>query len=352
MTEVQAQHLAEYYRLEETLMAELRSVGFSQRSALDLLGLSRSTWHYRTRPRPTVPTPVPHAHRRAAHWLTTEETTVILEAITEAFAQGESVFETYYQALDAGDPVASLSSWHRLARAHLEAQRPVRRRRTRRTCAMPQFEATRALQVWSWDITKMAGPYRGVNYEFYVVLDVFSRAIVGWRVEEHESDDLAADMFRTAFAAAGAQPQIIHSDGGPSMTSKTVTELFRDLGIKTSRNRPRVSNDNPYSESAFKTCKYRPTYPAYFATLQDARDWATDFVTWYNTVHRHSSLEGHTPATVHDGTWTTLHQQRQQTLDDLYAAHPHRFTQPPQVKTPIATVNINQPKTTQRLQTG
>lgn len=352
MTEVQAQQLAEYYRLEATLMAELRSAGFSQRGALDLLGVSRSTWHYRTHPRPAAAARVPHRERRAAHWLTEEEATAILTAITGAFAQGESVFQTYYQALDAGNPVASLSSWHRLARAHLEAQRPIRRRRQRRACAMPQFEAFGVLHVWSWDITKMAGPYRGVNYEFYVVLDVFSRAIVGWRVEEHENDDLAAEMFETAFAAAGARPQIIHSDGGPSMTSKTLTELFRDLGIETSRNRPRVSNDNPYSESAFKTYKYRPGYPTYFPSLQDARAWASAFVTWYNTIHHHSSLEGHTPASIHDGTWTTIHAQRQQTLDTLYAAHPHRFTRPPQIKTPLAAVNINQPKTTQRLQTG
>lgn len=208
------------------------------------------------------------------------------------------------------------------------------------------------MQVWSWDITKLPGPYRGVTYDFYVTLDLFSRAIVGWRVEDGESDALAADMFRTAFTAHGAVPRVVHSDGGPAMTSKTVTVLLRDLGITTSRNRPRVSNDNPFSESAFKTCKYRPTYPGWFPSLDAARAWAGEFVTWYNTDHRHSSLEGHTPASVHDGTWAAVHHRRQQALDGLYAAHPHRFTRRPTAKTPLATVTINQPKTNHRLQTG
>lgn len=292
-----------------------------------------------------------HTARRAPAWLSEAETQAILTAVAAAFAQGKSVHQAYYEALDADEPVASLSTWHRLARAHLEAQRPVRRRRTHRATAMPQFQATAALQVWSWDITKLPGPYRGVTYDFYVTLDVFSRAIVGSRVEDRESDQLAADMFRTAFAASGAQPQLIHSDGGPSMTSKTVTELFRDLGIATSRNRPRVSNDNPYSESAFKTGKYHPSYPGHFTSLEHARAWASEFVTWYNTTHRHSSLEGHTPVSVHDGTWISIHHRRQQALDALYAANPHRFTTPPRLKAPMASVTINHPKSDHRLQT-
>ncbi|MGL5863167.1 MAG: DDE-type integrase/transposase/recombinase, partial [Phycicoccus sp.] len=141
--------------------------------------------------------------------------------------------------------MASLSTWHRLARAHLADRRPVRRRRTHRAAAIPQLCATAAMQVWSWDITKLPGPYRGISYDFYLAVDVFSRAVVAWRVEERECDDLAAQMFTTAIAHAGAQPQVVHSDGGPSMTSKTLSTLFRDLGIDTSRNRPRVFQRQP-----------------------------------------------------------------------------------------------------------
>ena len=137
------------------------------------------------------------------------------------------------------------------------------------------------------------------------------------------------------------------------MTSKTLTTLFRDLGIDTSRNRPRVSNDNPYSESLFKTAKYTPGYPRYFTTLEHARDWADTFVTWYNTEHRHSGLEGHTPASVHDGTWPqSTHHARQRALDQLHRQHPERFTSPPLAKTPLASATINHPNAGDRLHSG
>lgn len=338
--------------MEADLVGALRGSGYSQRRALAVLGLSASTWHYRTRPRPGVDRPVPHAARTARHWLTAAEREVILTRLRAGFTAGVSVHQGYYEALDAGDPVASLSTWHRLARAHLAAHRPVRRRRTHRATAIPQLCATGVLQVWSWDITKLAGPYRGVSYDFYVTVDVFSRKIVAWRVEDRECDQLAAEMFRTAITGCGAGPNVVHSDGGPSMTSKTVTTLFRDLGIDTTRNRPRVSNDNPYSESLFKTAKYRPGYPPWFATLSAARAWAEAFVGWYNTTHRHSGLEGHTPATVHDGSWVEVHHARQRTLDALHRRHPDRFATRPLVKAPMANVTINHPKTHDRLHTG
>ena len=352
MTEPERERLAWFHALEADLVAAVAQGGTSQRSALRLVGLSTSTWHYRTRPRPAVTQPVPHTGRVAAHWLTAGERDKVLAWITAAFAQGKSVYQGFYEALDAGDPVASLSTWHRLARAHLAAQRPVRRRRTHRASAIPQLCATGVLQVWSWDITKLAGPYRGISYDFYVTLDVFSRKIVAWRVEDRECDDLAAQMFTTAITTCGGQPRVVHSDGGPSMTSKTVTTLFRDLGIDTSRNRPRVSNDNPYSESLFKTAKYTPGYPPWFASLHHARAWAQTFVTWYNTAHRHTALQGHTPASVHDGSWLSIHHARQHTLDQLHQRHPKRFTTRPQVKAPLAAVTINQTNPGHRLQTG
>lgn len=340
-----------FYALEAELVQGLAAAGMSQRAALGLIGLSTSTWHYRSRPRARVDQPVPHTARTAAHWLTTAEQTLILDRLSSAFADGKSVYQAFYEALDSADPVASLSTWHRLARAHLTADRPVRRRRTHRAAAVPQLTATAPMQVWSWDITKLPGPYRGVNYDFYVTVDVFSRAIVAWRVEDRECDDLAKDMFQTAFVAGGT-PRVVHSDGGPAMTSKTLAALFRDLAIDTSRNRPRVSNDNPYSESLFKTAKYHPRYPRWFTSLEHARTWAQPFVSWYNTEHRHSALEGHVPHDVHHGHWVAVHHARQATLDRLYTQHPHRFTSRPIVKTPLAAATINQPKTSHRLQTG
>lgn len=333
------------------LITALTAAGLSQRAALALAGMSRSSWHYRAHPRPPVADPLPHTQRRALSWLSVLERAAIEAKLAAAFAAGRSVYYGFYTALDAGDPVASLSSWYRIARG-MEDQRPVRRRARHRSSAIPSLVATAPLQVWSWDITKLKGPYRGVTYELYVVIDVFSRMIVAWRLEEHEDDDLAKEMFQTAFARFGAHPKVVHSDGGPSMKSNTLTGLFHDLGVEVSRNRPRVSNDNPYSESAFKTAKYAPTYPPYFTSIEVARAWVEEFVTWYNHKHYHSGLEGHTPASVHDGTWTTVHHQRVATMTALHAAHPERFTKPPVIKAPMAQVAINHEISNDRLQTG
>ncbi|KGN30085.1 transposase [Knoellia sinensis KCTC 19936] len=342
-----------WWAFEAALVATLLTAGLSQRRALVLLGISRGSWQLRLRPRPRSLQPVPHRQRRAPAWLSTVEVDAITAKLTTAFASGKSVYQAYFEAWDAADPVASLSSWYRIAHAHLEASRPVRRRARHRTTAMPQWDATGPMQVWSWDITKLKGPYVGTSYDLYVILDVFSRKIVGWRVEALESGDLAKDLFERAITDhGGVIPRIVHSDGGASMTSRTLTELFRDLTVQVSRNRPRVSNDNPYSESWFKTAKYAPTAPRFFTDLDHARAWAATFVAWYNTQHRHSSLEGHTPATVHDGTWVHVHQQRQAVLADLAAAHPERFTQAWRVKTPHAHVVLNTPQPDNRLTTG
>lgn len=334
------------------LVADLVAAGLSQRTALALAGMSRSTWHYRNHPRPGVASPVPHTARRSPSWLSLVEQRLIVTKLQTAFAQGWSVYHAFYEALDAHDPVASLSSWYRIARTHLTAQRPVRRTRHHRSTAIPSLVVDGPLQAWSWDITHLKGPYRRVTYQFYVAIDVFSRMIVAWRVETREDDDIARDMFEDAFTRHGNRPRVVHSDGGPAMTSKTLTGLFRDLGIEASRNRPRVSNDNPFSESLFKTAKYTPTYPTHFNDLEYARTWAETFVAWYNHEHHHSGLEGHSPADVHDGTWREVHQHRVTTMSRLYAEHPERFRRTPVIKTPMAQVAINRPTTHDRLQTG
>jgi transposase InsO family protein len=338
--------------LTAELVSALMAAGLSQRAALGVAGMSRSTWHYRTCPRPRVAAPVPHTERRAASWLSPAEQDTIAAELEAGFARGWSVYHAFYEALDAGEPIASLSSWYRVARTRVQAQRPIRRTRSHRASAMPSLVVDGPMQAWSWDITHLKGPYRRVTYQLYVALDVFSRMIVAWRLEPREDDDLARDMFETAFLHHRARPRIIHSDGGPAMTSHTLTGLFATLGIEISRNRPRVSNDNPYSEALFKTAKYAPTYPAYFTDLEHARTWATTFVTWDNHEHHHAALEGHTPADVHTGTWRRIHAQRTTTMDRLYAQHPERFRSRPVLKTPIAQVAINHPTTDDRLQTG
>lgn len=335
-----------------TLVRSLIAAGLSQRAALDLAGIARSTWHYRDHPRARVSEPVPHRQRRTRCWLTEAERAQITVKIQTAFAAGESVYQAFYDALDAGEPVASLSTWYRIARDVDQTTRPIRPTRKHRATAMPTLLVDGPDQAWSWDITHLRGPYRGVTYQLYLAMDVFSRMVTGWRVETGEDDDLAAEMFQQAFTVRGVLPRIIHSDRGPSMTSRTLGELFAGLGIETSRNRPRVSNDNPYSESLFKTAKYTPTYPAFFTNLDHARSWTLNFVEGYNHRHHHTGLEGHTPHDVHHGTWVHVHHRRQATMDALYATHPERFTNPPQVRTPMAQVAINQETNHDRLHTG
>ncbi len=353
MTDGQGAALASFYDLEEQLVAELGAAGWSQTKALKMIGLSSATWYYRHHPRAKATDPTPHTARTGCTWLTDQETLLIISELMAAFEAKKSVFQAYYEALDAARPVASLSSWHRLAAKYLDPLRPVRPRRNRRSSAMPQWDADAPMQVWSWDITILPGPYRGQNYHFYVVLDVFSRKIVGWRVEDHERDELAKDMFERAFTAEAGQPHTVHSDRGASMSSLSLAGLFTLLGIDRSRNRPRVSNDNPFSESAFKTAKHgRFDYPQFFCDLDQARTWATAFVHTYNHEHRHSSLEGHNPASIHDGSWVQIHQHRQAVLDQLYTENPRRYPRRPTLKTPMAHTTLNQPKKPDRLQTG
>lgn len=341
---------ATWWRYEATVVADLKEAGFSQRGALALIGLSRGSWQLRTSGRVRTAEPVPHDQRRSPAWLSTAEVAVIRNLLTVAFTAHKSVYQAFYEALDAGTPVASLSSWYRVARKYLEPSRPVRRRTTRRTSSMPQWQATGPMQVWSWDITKLKGPYNWVWYDFYVVIDVFSRKIVGWRIEQSESAELAQEMFQTAISDhGGVVPRIVHSDGGSSMTSKSLKAFFRDIGVEQSKNRPQVSNDNPFSESWFKTAKYSPAAPALFRDIEHSREWADTFVSWYNSEHRHSGLEGHTPLSVHDGTWVTTHQARQAAMDRLAAEHPERYLKPIQLKTPYAHVNLNTQRPKDRL---
>lgn len=342
-----------WWAFEAGLVAQLKDAGRSQRQALELIGLSRGSWHARTAPRARTAEPVPHDQRRSPAWLSEVEIAAIVAFLTTAFGLGKSVYQAFYEALDAADPVASLSSWYRVAARHLDPARPVRRRARRRSSATPQWDATAPMQVWSWDITKLKGPYTHVWYDFYVVLDVFSRKIVGWRIEQAEDAELAQEMFESAIAEnGGVVPRIVHSDGGSAMTSKTLQRLFNDLAVTMTRNRPRVSNDNPYSESWFKTAKYHPSAPAFFDSIDHARDWAAQLVPWYNDHHRHSGLEGHTPASVHDGTWVQVHHTRQAAMDALRAANPQRYPRPIHLKPPYANVTLNTENNHERLRTA
>jgi putative transposase len=191
--------------------------------------------------------------------------------------------------------------------------------------------------VWSWDITKLKGPRRGDYYDLYVVLDIFSRYVVAWCVAPSESGELAKELIADAVARHNVPPGqlTIHADRGSSMTSNPVTELLTFLGIGRSHSRPHVSNDNPYSESQFKTLKYCPAFPERFGCIEDARAFCEAFFAYYNHEHRHSGIGYHTPASVHYGTASEVRAQRAATLEAAYAANPtrfgHRRPQPPKL---------------------
>jgi len=226
----------------------------------------------------------------------------------------------------------------------------VRERRAQRRhprYAAPELLATGPNQLWSWDITKLKGPTTWSYYYLYVIIDVFSRYVVGWMVATHESAELAKKLIAETCDRQGIAPDqlTIHADRGSSMRSKLVAQLLADLGITKTHSRPHVSNDNPFSEAGFKTLKYRPNFPERFGSLEDARAYCVDFFTWYNDEHYHSGIGLQTPSNVHHGRAQRVVEERAAVLAEAHAAHPERFVRripkPPALPT---AVWINQPK--------
>lgn len=327
----------------------------SQRAALRVVGLSRSTWHYRRRPRPRVTDPIPQAQRAYRSRIAPPQRAVIEERITAGWRAGHSVDHSFASAWDQGMMLASRRSWWRIAaRVIDQTSRPLApaRRGRRAPREAPVLEATGPGQVWSWDITDLRSPWRGGSFKAYSIIDIYSRKIVGYRVEQREIDALAVEMFADAFATYGP-PDTVHADSGAAMRSTALADYLADHNVERTHNRPRVSNDNPYSESEFRTMKYRPNYPGTFPDLDTARAWVDEYVPWYNQRHRHSGIALFTPAQVHDGTWTSAWTSRSNALQAYYEQHPERFNQPPRAHTPAGTVGINLPKNdTDRLHTG
>ena len=255
--------------------------------------------------------------------------------------------EVYASLLDEG---TYLCSWRTMYRI-LDENQEVRERRNQLRhpqYAKPELLATQPNQLWSWDITKLLGPTKWTYYYLYNILDVFSRYSVGWMIAERESAALAEDLIAATCIRQNIQPGqlTIHADRGSSMTSKPVALLMADLGVTKTHSRPHVSNDNPFSESQFKTLKNRPDYPERFGCQTDARTWATKFFRWYNHEHHHSALGLLTPADVHFGRAQTILEQRQQVLQAAYLKNPERFVKGPSAPAPLPpAVWINPPTT-------
>ena len=307
--------------------------------ACELLGRSKAS-HYRTKnPAPAkenTPRPEP------VNKLSEDERAKLLAYLVSDRFIDKAVAQTWAILLDEGIYLGSQSTMHRILREH-GMNRDRRDQATHPAKVKPELIAYRPVEVWSWDITKLRGPHRGTYYDLYVILDIFSRYVVGWRVEYREDSKLAEELIATAFGIHGI-PDTVHADRGTSMTSKDVSQLLTDLGVTRSHSRPRVSNDNAYSESQFKTLKYAPIFPDNFESLENAREFCQNFFLYYNYEHRHSGIGLHTPASIHFGTATQIRKQRQETLNAAFEANPARFgnRQPEAPKLPKAAW-INQP---------
>lgn len=331
--------------MENALVGELTAATGSQRKSLEMVGLSRSTWHYRSKPRPKVACPIPQKERAYESRISPADRDKIAEYIMGGWSQEVSVDHSFATAWDQGVMLASRRTWWRIA-ADVEDQllRPKQCSRNDQRAARhkPVLKATGPGQVWSWDITDLYSPWRGKAFKAYKIIDIYSRKIVGWRVEDREADHLAVDMFQAAIAEHGA-PKVVHADSGAAMKSNLLRDHLTDQDVELSFNRPYTSNDNPFSESGFRTMKYRPGYPKIFTDLDHARSYIADYVPWYNEQHKHSGIALFSPSQVHDGTWGTVWQTRDDALQHYYQAHPERFRARPTTPTPAGTVGINLP---------
>jgi len=294
-------------------------IGVAQ--ACEVLGVPRSSL-YRARRSPQPPAPRPTPQRA----LSEEEKATVRETLNSERFWDCTPREVYATLLDDGIYLCHWRTMYRILEEHDE----VRERRNQLqhpAYVKPELLATAPNQVWSWDITQLKGPAAWLYYYLYVILDIFSRYVVGWMIAEWESAELADELIAATCAKEHIAPDqlILHSDRASSMQSKTVAQLLADLGVTKSLSRPYTANDNPYSEAQFKTMKYRPGYPDRFGPVEDARAWARDFFHWYNHEHHHTGLGLLTPAMVHHGLADAVLAHRQQVLQVAYGAHPERF---------------------------
>ncbi len=306
------------------------------------LGLPRATYYRRQRP------PRARLQRRPSpRALRAEEQTAVLAVLHEKRFVDLAPAEVYATLLDEGEYLCSERTMYRLLAAHHEVRE--RRNQLRHPhYTAPELMACRSNELWSWDITKLLGPAKWTYFYLYVMLDVFSRYVVGWMVAHRESATLAERFIHETYTRQGIERDqlTIHADRGPAMTSKPVALLLADLGVTKTHARPHVSNDNPFSEAQFKTLKYRPAFPERFGSIQDARAYCHVFFPWYNTEHHHAGLGLLRPADVHHGLAEQRVAARATVLATAYAAHPERFPAGlPHPPAPPVDVWINRPKT-------
>lgn len=291
------------------------------RAACGALGVARASF-YRAR----QPQAGPAQRKVPPRALSSEERIKVLDVLHSERFVDTSPAEAWATLLDEETYLCSVRTMYRILEDHEEVRE--RRNQLRHpSYKKPELLATAPNQVWSWDITKLLGPAKWTYFYLYVIMDIFSRYTVGWMVAQRESAMLAQRLIDATYEKEAIEPGqlLIHADRGPSMTSKTVAHLMADLGITKSHSRPYTSTDNPFSESQFRTMKYRPEFPDRFGCVQDARTFGQAFFHWYNFDHRHSGIGYLAPAAVHHGLAETITTTRAVALERAYAANPDRF---------------------------
>jgi len=317
--------------------------------ACQALGVSRASF-YRWLKRSEEPKKRPKPPRALGE----EERREVRDVLNSEEFVDRAPYQVYAALLDRGTYFCSIRTMYRILAENSEVKE--RRNQLRHpTYTKPELLATGPNQVWSWDITKLGGPATWRNYNLYVILDIFSRYVVGWLLAERETAELAKRLIRETIEKEGVSEEqlTLHSDRGPSMTSKSVAQLLADLGVTKSHTRPYTSNDNAFSESQFRTLKYRPEFPKRFGSLEDALSFCRPFFHWYNHEHRHSGLGLMTPFDVHCGRAKEVYDCRSAVLEAAYRRNPERFVRkvptPPQVP---EAVWINPPPSPQEAEWG
>lgn len=320
--------------------------GVGAASACRALGLPRaSLYRMRRTPAPDLEASPP-SRPSPPRALSPGEREAVLGILHGERFMDHAPAQVHASLLDEGRYLCSLRTMYRI----LDSAQEVKERRDqvrRPHYAKPELLATRPNQVWSWDITKLMGPAKWTYFYLYVILDIFSRYVVGWMVAPRESAALAEGLISETYDKQGIRKGqlTLHADRGSSMKSKPVALLLADLGVAKTHSRPQVSNDNPFSESQFKTMKYRPEFPERFGSVEHSRAFGHVFFPWYNDAHHHSALGFLTPAVVHYGLADSVRDKRQHVLAAAFAAHPERFVngQPRPADLPQA-VWINPPE--------
>jgi putative transposase len=321
------------------LVEDLADPSVSVASACSAVGLSRATLY-----RATSPSSPPRLRERvrSPRRLKDDERQAIVDVMHAPEFVDQPPMEVFAKLLSRGIYLASIRTIYRVL-AELGETKERRNQRLSQPHAKPSLTATAPNQVWTWDITKLATLERGVFLHAYVIIDLFSRYVVGWMVAAKECKHLAAQLFAEAVARHGVEPGLtVHSDRGSAMKSDTLAQLLAVLGASQSFSRPHVSDDNAFSEAQFKTLKYQPDYPGRFSGVLHARGWLESFFAWHNDAHQHSGLALFTPAEVFFGRVDAVHRVRQDALNAKYALYPERFPNgPPRAALPPAEVHIN-----------